>query len=118
MATPSLNNDTSLQLRIDELAGHLRRYVAGELSHSALQEQVERHFRAFAEDSAWRASPYAAGERAYWCALWTVQHLADEEHWQDGLPQRDLSFLLPLLRDRRDLPEGWDGRRPSDANAI
>ena len=118
MATPSLNSNASLQGQIDELADHLERYVAGELSHTALHEHIERHFRAWEQDAAWQASPYAAGERAYWCAIWAAQHLADEEHWRDGLPQKEFPLLLPLLRHRGDLPKGWEGRRPSDANAI
>jgi len=118
MATPFVSNEARLQGQIDELADHLERYLAGELSHVGLQELIERHFGAWEQDPVWQAAEYAAGEHTYWCAIWAAQHLADEDHWRDGLPQKELSFLLPFLRDRHALPKGWDGRRPSDATAI
>ena len=65
----------------------------------------------------WHAAPYVPGEGVYWCALWTAQHLADGEHWRDGLPQRDLNVLFDALRDHRELPGGWQGRRPNEINA-
>ena len=111
-------SNTTVETKIHGLIAQLDDYLAGRLSHAAIQNHVEHHFRAWDADTSWRATPYASGERTYWCALWTAQHLADEEHWRDGLPQRDLSVLIDALRHRRELPDGWQGRRPDDINAA
>ena len=111
-------SNTTVETQIHGLITQLEDYLAGRLSHEDIQTRVEQHFKAWDTDAAWHAAPYAPGERAFWCALWTAQHLADDEHWKDGLPQRDLLVIIDALRHNRELPVGWQGRRPDDINAA
>jgi hypothetical protein len=97
------------------LATMLEEYLAEGLSHSTASE------RAWSILESWTAAgvnaklPYVPGERVFWATVWALQHLADEEHWSDGITQRDLSSYLQLLNSGRDLPEGESARRPTDS---
>lgn len=67
----------------------------------------------------WEASgmppetPLAAGEEVVWATVWALQHVADSEHWADGVTQRDLRRYVDLLRTGGELPPGETAQRPS-----
>ena len=37
-------------------------------------------------------------EKEFWCSVWSTQHLATEDHWIDGVAQKELGLLLKVLK--------------------
>jgi hypothetical protein len=95
------------------LLSTLRKYLSEEIPHSDASECAWSIIDAWAESDIDPESAYATGERVLWGAVWALQHLADEEHWSDGVTQRDLSPYLELIASRGDSPECRDARRPT-----
>jgi len=90
----------------------LRRYLAGNVTHSAASECAWSIIEAWNKFDISAQAKYAPGERVLWSTVWAVQHLAGEDHWSDGTVQRDLPSLLALLESGEELPPGWQGNRP------
>lgn len=91
-----------------------------------LEDYLEGHLRhSDASDCAWEIisewgvsgvapdSPFAEGERALWGTVWTLQHLADQEHWGQGITQRGLAPYFEILRRGSDLPVDEVAERPT-----
>jgi hypothetical protein len=75
-----------------ELIEKLEANLAGAINH----EDMQKH--------AWNCASYSpkeppANESVYWEAVFSVIHLADEQHWCDGCTERDLSFLCKKLKN-------------------
>ena len=93
------------------LISKLESYIAGDCSHLSVQELIRRIFNNW-ESVTNKDSQYQENEEEFWCAVWSVQHLATEDHWQDGVAQKDLTSILHTLKENNGLPEGWCGKRP------
>ncbi len=75
----------------DELAEKLGAYLSEQIDHKAIQSY------------AWGlagSSPKEPeeSEKVFWSSVFSIIHLADDEHWQDGCTQRDLGKLLSQLK--------------------
>ncbi|RKY05497.1 MAG: hypothetical protein DRP56_08900 [Planctomycetota bacterium] len=55
---------------------------------------------------------YIKGEKAFWAIIWEINTGADDEHWKDNCPQRALLLLIGCLKEKAELPSGYDARRP------
>lgn len=60
-----------------------------------------------------KGEPYAPGEDTFWAIIWSLQHLADAEHWEDGVTQSTLKELLHFLETGACLPKNCTGTRPN-----
>ena len=105
--------DTFVARQIDALATQLRKYLDGQIGEQTMADS------AWSVVDAWHQLPAAlqqcgpiAHEDILWYSVWTVQHLADEEHRADGLAIPAFHECLDLLETRRPLPAGYSGRRP------
>ena len=58
------------------------------------------------------SKPYSEGEKELWCSIWSIQHLASEDHWLDGVAQKELGLLLKVLNNESALPTNYEGCRP------
>jgi hypothetical protein len=74
------------------LAEKLNAYLSGEIDHSA----IKSHAWALADSS---PKDPVESDAIFWSCVFTIIHLADDEHWNDGCTERDLGKLLTKLKD-------------------
>ncbi|AQA17282.1 hypothetical protein BST95_02630 [Halioglobus japonicus] len=79
----------------EELAAILEAYLSGRVGHEAIRSY------------AWELTDSVPAEpdknsEPYWSAVFSIIHLADEEHWNDGFTKRDLNAALDQLIGRVD----------------
>lgn len=110
MPTPNVV-DSFIDAQWPTLTGSLAAYLRGEVGHGDMQRCADKIFDAW-DRFALTTLPISPREQAFWCAMWTVQHLASPGHWRDGIAPRDLAVILDVLEGRAPLPNGWTGRRP------
>lgn len=48
----------------------------------------------------------------YWYAIWQIQHLADLEHKNAGLLDKELFYILDILNGKKRLPKDRYGKPP------
>ena len=75
-----------------ELITKLEGYLSRELTHDEIKEFAWN----LVEDSPKETS---REENIYWSTLFSIIHLADDEHWKDGCTQRDLTDLCVKLKE-------------------
>ncbi len=59
--------------------------------------------------------PHEDFENVFWAAIWTAQHLADEEHVSEGVTAASMKPLLEYLQGKATPPPDLQGLRPLDA---
>ncbi|WP_351077572.1 hypothetical protein [Shewanella sp. CAL98-MNA-CIBAN-0140] len=79
------------QINKMELAEKLESYLSGKIDHEAIKSH------AWSLSDASPKEPTEA-EKVFWSTVFTIIHLADDEHWKDGCTQRDLGELLIQLK--------------------
>ena len=86
------------------IAEEMKAYLAGSRSHQDMRELAWSKVNA----------PTARDilDKAYWNAVWTLQHVADEEHWKSGTTQRDVELAIKYLEDPSSMPDSIQGRAP------
>ena len=94
------------------LAKQLEAYLAQRISHFEIQRHIDGVFESWEHVVQKDGEPYSLGENEFWCAVWATQHLASEDHWVDGIAQRELGLLQRVLDDKASLPAGYEGKRP------
>ena len=94
------------------LLATLDSYLAGGLPHSAAQESAWLIIEAWMSAGLGHEESYVHAEDTFWATVWAIQHLADEEHWSDGVTGRELSRYQRLLADNEALPNREEGKRP------
>ena len=75
----------------DELAVQLEAYLIGKIDHECI-----RSYAWGLSDSSPREP--SVSEKVFWSCVFSIIHLADDEHWNDGCTQRDLGELLNQLK--------------------
>lgn len=107
-----LNLQQFVEDKTEELGRVLDNYLAQNIQHGEVQRFVDSVFSDWEREGTKGAEPMVVGEKEFWCAVWATQHLATEDHWIDGVAQRELAFLLRVLKGEELLPASFDGRRP------
>ncbi|WP_417445482.1 hypothetical protein [Kangiella sp.] len=74
-----------------ELITKLEDYLSGALTHDEIREFAWN----LAEDS---PKEPTKEENIYWSTVFSIIHLADDEHWNDGCTQKDLTDLCVKLK--------------------
>ena len=79
------------QANRDKLAEKLEAYLSGQIDHDAI--------RSYAWDLS-HSSPEepTEPEKIFWSSVFSIIHLADDEHWSDGCAQKDLGKCLNQLK--------------------
>lgn len=95
-----------------ELARLIEEYLASNLGHDEIQRHIDKVFSNWENMNYPKSLPMLDGEKEFWCTFWAVQHLATEDHWADGVTQKELEQLLSVLNGVEELPPGYEGRRP------
>lgn len=94
------------------LAHTIASALAGEQPPEAVRESAEAIMDVWDNWQGSAPGSLLPGEESLWCAVWAAQHLGDSEHWADGVAQRELRILLPILERGGRLPSGYRARRP------
>ena len=87
--------------RLVELLG---RYLEGVVDHREMSEFAWRVIDYFSSRDVSELPPVQPFEQEFWHAIWEIQHLADEEHWKDGVTQRTLAEALAYLKGDKPMP--------------
>ena len=79
------------QTNRDKLAEKLEAYLSGQIDHETI--------RSYAWDLS-HGSPEepTESEKVFWSSVFSIIHLADDEHWSDGCTQKDLGECLNQLK--------------------
>ncbi len=101
-----------VQEETKQLVAQLSGYLSQKVTHEEIQSYVESVVERWEKLNQEPNGPYSEGEKELWCALWSIQHLASEDHWSEGVTQKDLGFLLNVLRGESVLPPEYVGKRP------
>ena len=107
-----MNSSSFIQKETKELIASLSGYLGQKISHGEIQAYIDRIFDKWEKVNIEVSSPYSPGEIEFWCSVWSTQHLASEDHWNDGVSQKELGILLKVLKGESPLPQGYEGRRP------
>lgn len=108
---PALYAFVDTQIR--KLEQHLRDYLHGALPPEAMSQAVGSvidEWKALPEDT--RQGGREAHEDVLWHAVWTTQHLVDEERSHEAINAPLLHECLHLLESRAPLPQHYVARRP------
>ena len=102
----------NLSEKYHELIVLLTKFLSGALGADVLQEFIWEVIDYFSVTEKKDLPPEEEFERVFWYVVWDVQHLATEDHLEDGVAQRELREALAFLRGELNLPEEYVGRRP------
>ena len=93
------------------LISKIKSYLDAKITHQDMREFVDKIFDDWDNLQCDKTIDEVKGESSFWYALWTIQHLADEEHWKDGITKPELIKCLGFI-EKGHLPDGYIGRRP------
>ena len=94
------------------LMNYMERYLNGEISLESIRDFAWSVIEWFSNDPKARLSVSCDFEKEVWYAIWEIQHLADENHEEEGVTKRTLSEALDYLKNKSKIPENYEGRRP------
>jgi hypothetical protein len=96
----------------NELIELITKYLEKNVSTEQLQTfswSVINYFSKYKKD---QLPQYQKFEKEFWYAIWEIQHLADEEHENEGVTIRILKEALEFLKESKKIPDEYAGRRP------
>ncbi len=95
-----------------KLMEKLEEYLSNPSSHEEIQKYVWDEIDA--GENIPSSEPYEQAEEVFWATIWSLQHLADDDHIKLETTKTEFKTLLSLLKSGGSLPEGWVGKRPYD----
>ncbi|MCF6355739.1 MAG: hypothetical protein L3J26_11670 [Candidatus Polarisedimenticolaceae bacterium] len=102
----------NLPEKYQELIMLLTKFLSGALAADVLQKFVWEVIDFFSTTEKRDLPPLEEFEKVFWYVIWEIQHLATEDHLEDGSARQVLEEALTFLKGDRDLPEEYIGRRP------
>lgn len=100
-----------IEARKQELSVLIEMYLQSKISHEDLYEYSWETINFFSDHR--DALPlYHENEKPFWYAIWQLQHLADEEHQQNGVLRKALFEINMYLKNQKKIAENYEGRRP------
>ncbi len=102
----------NLSEKYQELIILLTPFLNGTLAADDLQKFVWEIIDYFSSTEKKDLPPIEEFEKVFWYAVWEVQHLATEDHLEDGSAQQELKDALTFLKGERSFPKEYIGRRP------
>jgi hypothetical protein len=108
---------SDIQTFIENYKKTLMDMINGYLSGTVTHERIRNYVWDIIDDwlskkNKLKSEPVAPGEREFWAAVWMIQHIADQEHWEEGLPQKYFPELLTYLNGHQEMPDTYSGGRP------
>jgi hypothetical protein len=90
----------------------LRNYDSGKIGHEEAREFAWAVIADCEESAVPRDAAYTTSEHAFWAAIWSVVHLADQEHWADNCARPAVQKYIRILSGEDSLPSGEKALRP------
>lgn len=101
-----------LKAKFNELLQLLIGFIAGRVSCVDLQLFAWEVIDYFTDTPPGELPAEEKFERAFWYAIWQIQHLCDDEHEDEGVTKRELEKALAYMKGEAKMPEECVGRRP------
>jgi len=98
------------QIRL--LTPKLKDYLNGKIAHKNMSEYIWRILSKWEKFPNKNNIPLSKREEIFWHAFWTVQHLADKEHWEDEITQPKLQECIDFLENKKEFPKNYKAKRP------
>ena len=102
----------NLSEKYQELIVLLTQFISGTVAADVLQTFAWEIIDFFSTTDKSDLPPEEEFEKVFWYVVWEVQHLATEDHLEDGSALQGLEEALAFLKGDRSLPEEYIGRRP------
>lgn len=99
----------NVESRLSELTLLVRQFLDGSCSLDRLSDFVWDVIGFFSDSNPEELPPETVSERAFWYAVWRIQHLVGEP---DDLIEGELPTILSYLTMQTQLPIECEGRRP------
>lgn len=95
----------------DEIICLIECFLAGKKTIQELQDCAWNVIDELSKENTTDASK-DIDSKVFWFAIWQIQHLASEEHLQDGTLQRELKKTLKYLLNPTSMPANTYGLPP------
>jgi hypothetical protein len=95
----------------EKLIQKLKEYSESNISHCDMQKYIDSIFDLWYGLDCDKTIEKSKEEEIFWHAVWTMQHVADEEHFKDGITQKEIVKCLNFLNNNY-LPKGYIANRP------
>lgn len=102
-----------LRTKRDELINLIRLFLDKKKTVKELRDFSWEMIDQFSNINEKNIPPFEEIENVLWFAVWQLQHLADEEHMNDGTLERELKTTLGYLLNQIPMPADAYGLRPS-----
>ena len=93
---------------ISVIEGFLARRISSQVLTEFAWEVIDR-FTSIASD---QLPPEKPDEKAFWYAIWQIQHMSDNEHIVEGVTKKALDEALEFLKNTKSIPTNYLGSRP------
>ena len=104
------SSDRFFTERAPAMCQSINSYLSGLSDEHQVQAQINVVLRDW-ELGAFSEQPPQQDEEAFWCLLWSAQHLCSASHRLE-LAKRELEPILRAVIDKSSLPFGVTARRP------
>jgi hypothetical protein len=101
-----------LDKKLDELLLLITGYLEGRVLCNELKSFAWNIIDYFTDTPKNQLPVEETFEKAFWNAIWTIQHLCDDDHERDGITKRELTEVLKYLKKEKEFPDDYIGRRP------
>ena len=101
-----------LEEKYEELKKLISQYLSGQIQHDAICNFAWEIINYFEDKDKSKEITIQKFEPEFWFAIWQIQHVSDEEHWNEGITHRYLQQALDYLKKDKILPKESIGSRP------
>jgi len=82
------------------LISNIENYLNSEISLEGLREFAWSIIEHFSKTTKTELPDYQDFEKAFWYAIWEIQHLGDENHDESGITKKTLVEALDYLKKK------------------
>lgn len=94
------------------LISNIEKYLNNEISLADIREFAWNVIEYFSKTKKIELPDYQDFEKEFWCAIWEIQHLGDENHEESGITKKTLVVALDYLKKNKEIPDSYIGMRP------
>ena len=95
----------------EKLKQKIEEYSESKLTHEEMQKYIDNIFDLWDNLDCDKTVETSKEEEIFWHTVWTIQHVADEEHFKDGITQKEIANCMTYFKNGT-LPKGYVARRP------
>ena len=96
-----------------ELPIKLKIYLKQEWTHNEMRNYLWKIIDEWNQiPDADKQVPISSKEQMIWFVVWNIIHIADEEHWNDGITGNEIKNCIDFLEMKQEFPKDYLARRP------